>query len=66
MQDSRLPQGGSRQQQLTERRVVKPGEVWGQMQPEQRERVLQALKSSFPDRYRQLVEQYYQELAEEP
>ena len=36
------------------------------MKPAERERVLQVLKDSFPDRYRRLVEQYYQQLAQEP
>jgi len=48
------------------RRVARPGEAWGAMQPAERERILQTLKDRFPDRYRQLVEQYYRQLAEEP
>jgi predicted Fe-S protein YdhL (DUF1289 family) len=44
---------------------ARPGEEWGKMRPEERERVMQALRQSFPSRYRQLVEQYYRELAKQ-
>ncbi len=36
------------------------------MPPAERERILQALRDSFPSRYRKLVEQYYEELAKKP
>jgi hypothetical protein len=36
------------------------------MPPAERERVLQALRGTFPTRYRQLVEQYYEELSKKP
>jgi hypothetical protein len=36
------------------------------MPPADRERILQALRESFPNRYRQLVEQYYEQLAKKP
>jgi hypothetical protein len=35
------------------------------MKPQQRARILQVLQENFPNRYRQLVEQYYKELARE-
>ena len=47
-------------------RRANPGEMWGSMPPAERERILQALRESFPSRYRQLVEQYYEELAKKP
>lgn len=47
-------------------RVVNPGESWGAMPDAQREKVLQVLRESFPGRYRELVEQYYESLAEQP
>lgn len=47
-------------------RVVNPGEAWGAMPDAQREKVLQVLRESFPGRYRELVEQYYESLAEQP
>lgn len=47
-------------------RVVQPGEAWGAMPEAQREKVLQVLRDSFPGRYRVLVEQYYESLAEQP
>lgn len=42
-----------------------PGAAWGKLPPAERERVLQSLRSRFPSRYRELVEQYYRSLAEE-
>jgi len=47
-------------------RVVNPGDAWGAMPDAQREKVLQVLRESFPGRYRELVEQYYESLAEQP
>lgn len=44
---------------------VDPGEMWGKLPPEQRERILQTLRERYPSRYRQLVEQYFRSLAEE-
>jgi tetratricopeptide (TPR) repeat protein len=41
-----------------------PGEMWGKLPPAERERILQSLRTRFPSRYRQLVEQYYRSLAE--
>lgn len=66
MQDSILPQGGPGDGSLREARRVNPGEVWGAMPPAERERILQALRESFPARYRQLVEQYYEQLGKKP
>lgn len=66
MQQSMLPGGRSAEQMLREGRRANPGEMWGAMPPSERERVLQALRESFPSRYRQLVEQYYEELAKKP
>lgn len=66
MQQSRLPQGAPSGEWLEEGRRANPGEVWGAMPPGERERILQALRESFPNRYRRLVEQYYEELAKKP
>lgn len=43
----------------------RPGENWGQMPPREREKALSHIKSKFPERYRELVEQYYKSLQEE-
>jgi hypothetical protein len=64
--ESQLPPGTPRGGELREVRRANPGEVWGKMPPAERERILQAIRSSFPSRYRQLVEQYYEELAKKP
>lgn len=67
MQRSMLPGGTSpAAEALREQRRANPGESWGSMPPAERERVLQALRESFPSRYRRLVEQYYEDLAKKP
>lgn len=43
-----------------------PGEMWGKLPPAERERILQKLRDRYPSRYRQIVEQYYRTLAEQP
>jgi len=47
-------------------RVVNPGDAWGAMPAAEREKILQVLRDRFPGRYRALVEQYYESLAEQP
>jgi len=66
MEDSSLPGGNPALGDLRETRRANPGEMWGQMPDGERERILQALRESFPTRYRKLVEQYYEELAKKP
>jgi len=66
MQESQLPGGPGADGPLRGDRRATPGEAWGSMPPAQREKILQALKDSFPGRYRRLVEQYYEELAKKP
>ena len=46
--------------------VARPGEQWGEMRPEQRDRILQTIDGKFPARYRELVKQYYETLAKQP
>ncbi len=65
MQDSRLPGGAPNSEQHLRNRSVLPGEAWGTMKPADRDRIIQHLDDRFPDRYRQLVEQYYLQLSEE-
>lgn len=66
MQDSRLVPGDPEVGPLNPSRRAQPGEMWGAMPPAERERIMQALRESFPSRYRRLVEQYYEELARKP
>jgi hypothetical protein len=66
MQESRLPGGNPNEGELRAARRANPGDTWGSMPPAERERILQALRESFPPRYRQLVEQYYEQLAKQP
>ena len=65
MQDSQLPGGSGGIAELNRPPRVRPGETWGKMRPEQREKIQQSLGKNFPSRYRQLVEQYYKQLAKE-
>ncbi len=62
---STAPQGTSTIGRLHDAPRAAPGEVWGQMKPQDRAKILQFLQENFPSRYRQLVEQYYRELAKE-
>jgi TolA-binding protein len=62
---STLPPGQGRVGDLHTSGRARPGEQWGRMRPEERERVLQALRQNYPSRYRQLVEQYYKQLSKE-
>lgn len=66
MQDSQLPGGQAAEGALQAGRRANPGDVWGAMPPDERERILQALRDNFPSRYRQLVEQYYEHLGKRP
>jgi hypothetical protein len=66
MQESMLPEGEAEDGALRDARRANPGEMWGSMPAAQRERILQALRDSFPQRYRQLVEQYYEQLGKNP
>jgi tetratricopeptide (TPR) repeat protein len=61
---SSAPPGASRVGDLRPNPKRKPGEQWGEMRDKEREEVLQALKEQFPDRYRELLEQYNKALAE--
>lgn len=66
MQESRLPGGAPGDDGSRQGRRANPGDAWGAMPPAERERILQALRESFPPRYRRLVEQYYEQLAKQP
>lgn len=44
---------------------TQPGEMWGQLPPAEREKILQSIRERYPSRYRQIVEQYYRSLAED-
>jgi hypothetical protein len=63
--DSRAQRGDADAPRRPGRRV-NPGDAWGAMPAAQREKVLQVLRDRFPGRYRALVEQYYESLAQEP
>ncbi len=61
---SQAPPGSTRIGDLRAKPKRKPGDQWGEMRDKEREEVLQALKEKFPDRYRELLEQYHKALAE--
>ncbi len=62
---STTPAGEATTGQLHDAPRAAPGDVWGQMKPQERARILQVLQENFPSRYRELVEQYYSHLAKE-
>ncbi len=66
MNESKLPGGQASGESLRNARRASPAEVWGNLPPDAREKILQALRENFPSRYRKLVEQYYEELAKKP
>jgi len=61
---SKAPPGSSRTGDLRPKPKRNPGDRWGEMRDKERDDVLQALKEKFPDRYRELLEQYHKALAE--
>ncbi len=63
-QQSTAPVGEARMGQLRGARRD-PAEDWLRLQERERQQVLDTLKGQFPDRYRELVEQYYRNLADE-
>ncbi len=65
-EDSQAPKGGSQLTNKKAGRRVTPGDAWGSMPQADRDKVLQVLRDRFPGRYRALVEQYYESLAQQP
>lgn len=61
---STLPSGNGGVGELRRTRA-RPGEMWGKMPPKEREKVLQTLQKQFPSQYRELLEQYYKQLAKD-
>lgn len=61
---SALPTGESEAGELRRTRA-RPGDSWGKMPPRERDEILQSLQQSFPSQYRELLEQYYRELAKD-
>ena len=64
-QSSGVVRGSAQAGPLRQAAEARPGEMWGRMRPEERDRILQSLNQAFPGRYRTLVEQYYRRLATE-
>jgi tetratricopeptide (TPR) repeat protein len=60
--DSSLPGGQARIGALDRATRGRADEVWGNVRQREREKVLNVLKAKFPDRYRELLEQYYKSL----
>jgi tetratricopeptide (TPR) repeat protein len=59
-----LPAGQEKETVLRQTKAS-PGETWGKMPPKQREEILQSIQKQFPSRYRDLLEQYYKQLAKD-
>ncbi len=64
-QRSSLPEGRLENGPTRRSPVARPGEMWGRMPAQQREKILQTLRKNFPERYRELVEQYYRQLGKQ-
>ncbi len=63
--ESRIPSGAPAGDTVLRRSRVTPGEAWGKMPPREREQIIQTLQRQFPSRYRDLLEQYYRQLAKD-
>ena len=62
---SRLVGGSSpRPANLSEIRPSEPGEDWGRLPRRQREKLLETFKEGMPERYREMLRDYYRRLAE--
>lgn len=64
MQDSQLP--GMKAPMKVDQRDIGHTAGWGDLPPKERERALQQIGRDFPAHYRDLIEQYFRELASEP
>lgn len=64
MQDSQLP--GMQAPMQVEQRDIGHDSGWGNLPPHEREQALQQIGRDFPANYRDLIEQYFRELATEP
>jgi hypothetical protein len=62
---SQLPQGGSAPEGELRKTRARPGDAWGKMPPREREQIIQTLQKHFPSQYRDLLEQYYKQLAKD-
>ncbi|MCG3125967.1 MAG: hypothetical protein CHACPFDD_00795 [Phycisphaerae bacterium] len=63
--ESVAPAGQGTIGELHESGKADPGDMWGKLPELEREKILQSLRSRFPSRYRELVEQYHRALAEQ-
>lgn len=64
MQDSQLPSMPAPPMQVEQREIGgKSG--WGDLPPKERERALQQISREFPGHYRDVIEQYFRDLADE-
>ncbi len=62
---STAPAGASRMGALHRVTRGDASDQWGQARQREREEVLNAIKARYPDRYRELVEQYYRSMQDE-
>ncbi|QDV90840.1 hypothetical protein RAS2_19240 [Phycisphaerae bacterium RAS2] len=63
--ESRIPTGAPAGDTALRRARIAPGEAWGKMPPREREQIIQTLQRQFPSQYRDLLEQYYRQLAKD-
>lgn len=63
MQDSKLPPGSAPMQ--VDQKDIGNKSGWGDLPPKEREEALQQIGRDFPAHYRELIEQYFRELADD-
>ncbi len=63
-QDSMLP-GGTQGQGDVDSKQLKDDVDWGNLPPKERERTIQQLGKEFPSHYRDIIEEYFRNLAQE-
>lgn len=61
-EESNAPEGESKIGQLKRINRGNRDEEWGKERDKEREKIMNALKEKFPERYRELIEQYYKGL----
>lgn len=59
-----MPSGPTRPEHLAKRDAQQTGRAWGQLGERERKQISQFLEKNFPDRYSQLLQQYYKELSQ--
>ena len=65
LQQSQLPSNGAKPPMKVDQKEVGNKSGWGNLPPKEREQALQQIGRDYPAHYRELIEQYFRELADE-